>query len=381
MKEIHADVNQFPSLTWNFLNINRTHLDCAVHSAAEPSIGRIPEGIAFSRSKEACNVQSGLGAEFDAQLDAVLSRRGIASQLFTVASHSQCLPLKLEFTAREGESSVSDVVIAASPQSQSTFIFVYRSPSVFSEGSALFFGSRIRVRAEENAQVHIVTVNLLGGNAVHFNSIGSHCADGAAVEITELELGGEQTFSGTHNVLAGYRSRFLGRVSYAVRNAAVLDMNQAVIHTGRSSESRFTVDGVLMDSAQKTWRGTISFENGCTDSAGDEQEDALLLSPDAVNKSLPVILCGEEAVEGRHGCSAGKIGAKELFYMQSRGADEQTVRSLLANAKVEKSVRFIPDESLAEEVRSFAERVVQCSGPADCAKMDAAPGACVEKRE
>lgn len=26
-----------------------------------------------------------------------------------------------------------------------------------------------------------------------------------------------------------------------------------------------------------------------------------------MNKSLPVILCDEEAVEGRHGCSIGKV--------------------------------------------------------------------------
>lgn len=354
MKEIHADVNQFPSFTWNFLNINRTHLDCAAEAEAEPEIKAVPGGIELTRSFEPCAVQTGLGAEFDARLDGVIGELRISPRIFTVSQDAQCAPLKIEFSV--SGNSVSDIVISARKNSRSTFLFVYRS---LPELSGTFcFGSRIRVQAEEHAAVHIVIVNLLGEHAVHFNSIGAQCADGAAAEVTELELGGMQNFSGTFIELAGYGSRFAGRASYVVRNSSFLDMNQAVIHSGKNSQSRFSVDGVLVGSARKTWRGTIDFKTGCSGSSGDEQEEVLLLSPDVENKSLPVILCGEEAVEGRHGCSAGKVGLKELFYMQSRGADEQTVRRLLSRAKVEKSARFIPDESLAEEVRGFAERLV-----------------------
>ena len=91
---------------------------------------------------------------------------------------------------------------------------------------------------------------------------------------------------------------------------------------------------------------------------GDEQEDVRLLSPDVVNKSLPVILCDEEAVEGRHGCSIGKVDMEKLFYMQSRGVDEKTARELLTKAKVSKVSRFIPDEGLVEEINSFVEAII-----------------------
>ena len=150
----------------------------------------------------------------------------------------------------------------------------------------------------------------------------------------------------------------MGRAAYVVKGESFLDMNQVALQTGKSSESRFSVDGVLLEKAKKTWRGTIDFKKGCADSVGDEQEDVLLLSPDVVNKSLPVILCDEEAVEGRHGCSIGKVDMEKFFYMQSRGVYEKTARELLTKAKVSKVSRFIPDESLVEEINSFVEAII-----------------------
>ena len=131
---------------------------------------------------------------------------------------------------------------------------------------------------------------MLGKNAVHFNSVGSKCKDNSTIEITELELGGNKTFSGTFNTLEGYKSRFLGRSAYVVKGESFLDMNQVALQTGKSSESRFSVDGVLLEKAKKTWRGTIDFKKGCADSVGDEQEDVLLLSPDATDVRLAKLI-------------------------------------------------------------------------------------------
>ena len=44
--------------------------------------------------------------------------------------------------------------------------------------------------------------------------------------------------------------------------------------------------------------------------------------------------------------------------MQSRGVDEKTARERLTKAKVSKVSRFIPDESLVEEINSFVEAII-----------------------
>ena len=57
-------------------------------------------------------------------------------------------------------------------------------------------------------------------------------------------------------------------------------------------------------------------------------ENALLLSESVRSRTVPVILCEEEDVEGSHGATVGQLNVDELFYMRSRGIPEAEARTL-----------------------------------------------------
>lgn len=94
---------------------------------------------------------------------------------------------------------------------------------------------------------------------------------------------------------------------YVVKNQENLDINYVIRHRGKYTDTKIAANGVLRDQATKTFRDTIDFIRGCKASTGDEREDVLLMNPGIVNKSVPLILCAEEDVEGTHGASIGKI--------------------------------------------------------------------------
>jgi len=352
-KTIATPVNQFPTLTWNHLNINRAAIDAKVSSLATPA-ATVAEGVSLRKASvtEFAYVECGMGSTFDRELDEFLaSESKECTDVYTVKANVKSSNTKFVFDVKDGSASVNDTVIYAEEGSESTFIFVYKSE----KDVTAVFGSRIRIVAEANAVVHICTVNLLGNNVTYFNDIGSKVSDSALVEQTQVEVGAKNSYSGSFNVLEGYKSRFLGHYGYKVDGERSLDINQVVRQYGRESESCFTVDGVVDHKAKKTWRGTIDFKRGCVDAKGDEQENVLLLAPCVVNKSLPVILCDEEAVEGRHGCTIGRIDAENLFYMQSRGVDQATAEHLLIVAKITSVCRFIPDAELVQEILDYVE--------------------------
>lgn len=358
MAEINVDVNQFPSLTWNHLNINRTKFSGEILSEAKPVV-TLAEGIGCEQNNEcleqATSVLTGLGEVFEKQLDEFGKQGSAKLNVFTVEQglHSNGRT-KLSFDCKNGEKNFYDVLIIANENSESSFIFEYSSD----DNAEGIFGLRVKVIALEGARVHVSTVNCLGGNYVSFNGCASSAADRAIVEFTQLELGGKQNYNGLKNVLYGYESKYLGQTAYVVQKEKFLDINQVCIQTGRSTESAFTVDGVLFENAKKTWRGTIDFKKGCIDAKGDEQENVLLLNSEPVNKSLPVILCDEEQVEGRHGCSIGKVDLKNLFYMQSRGVDLKTAKELLVKAKVMSVLKHIDDSELEQKVIDFTDKLL-----------------------
>lgn len=356
--KLSADVNQFPSITWHHLHINHGHFEGKVEAEIEPSVSSVPDGIRFERKNlsEAFgnekHVQTQLGKAFDADIDEMENSLGIKVNEYTVEAGKKLNDLvKISYKTFGGKFQASDTVIAAGEGSFSTFIFEYESEG---EGEGVF-GHRVRIHCAKNAVVRLVTVNLLGSSIVHYNGIGTDVDDGGRVELIQIELGGKESFSGSYHNLFGYKASCFVQGGYIAGGKSSLDINYVAHQEGCGSDSYSNFNGVLMDDAKKTWRGSIDFERGAKEAKGDEQENVLLLSPDVVNKSMPVILCDEEDVEGRHGGTVGKISEDELLYLETRGINEATARSMMIKSRINSIVRYIPDASIVEKIQSFLE--------------------------
>ena len=94
----------------------------------------------------------------------------------------------------------------------------------------------------------------------------------------------------------------------------------------------------------------IDFIRGCKGAKGDEREDVLLLGEDIVNKTIPLILCQEEDVEGAHGATIGDLSEEILWYFRSRGIDDETASELIATGRLLGSVRKIPEKELRDTI-------------------------------
>ena len=350
--ENELKVNQFPTLTWNFLHINNSamHADAsAFDTSCALAETELPAGVSCADGDSETLCTCGMGAEVDALFDAAKDK--IPSSVYTVESGAKAAVVRLSYLVEDGDKVLTDVVIKAGANSESTFIFDTASE----KSAAGFAGFRTQIIAEENAVVNIVKVQLLGENVENFEDIGSKIADSAKVNIIELSLGGKKSWIGNYAATEGYKSLIEGKVAYVCRGEQELDINYVAHQTGQESNSKMSVDGVMMGKSRKTWRGTIDFVNGAKGATGDEQEDVLLLDESVHNKSLPVILCDEEDVEGRHGASVGSLGADLLFYMQTRGVDAKTAQEMMIKAKITSLCRFIPDENLVSRIADYVE--------------------------
>ena len=59
----------------------------------------------------------------------------------------------------------------------------------------------------------------------------------------------------------------------------------------------------------------------------------LLLGDDVVNKTIPLILCAEENVEGNHGATIGELDDDTLFYFDSPRHRMKRRRSSIMTAR------------------------------------------------
>ena len=106
-----------------------------------------------------------------------------------------------------------------------------------------------------------------------------------------------------------------------------------------------------MDSAKKVFRGTIDFKTGSSDSKGSENETVIMLGDDVVNKTVPLILCSEENVEGSHGATIGELDDDTLFYFGSRGIGREEAERIMAYAALKRLIRLSDDKEFAEQAQ------------------------------
>ena len=215
----------------------------------------------------------------------------------------------------------------------------------------------VRTVAEipEGSQLRLVQI--IEGGSQLLNDMGADISDGGRLDVTQIFLSGEQSVSGVYACLSGFRSELSYKGAYILRGKEKLDINNITVHKGKKTRSQTELKGVLSDSAEKTFRGTIDFKNGASGSVGAETEDVLLLSENTVNKTLPVILCSEEDVEGSHGASIGRLDENALYYMTSRGIPEKTAMELAATARIERLIALTGSERAEERaLKALSER-------------------------
>ena len=127
-------------------------------------------------------------------------------------------------------------------------------------------------------------------------------------------------------------------------------MNYNMECIGEKVEASINSEGCLDNEAKKSFKGTINFISGCKKAKGDELENCILLSNKAKSKSLPMLLCTEEDVEGSHGISTGKIDNNKLFYLLSKGLNESEAKKLIIYGNYNKIINNINNQNIKEEI-------------------------------
>ena len=343
------DINPIPYLTWTWLKINKDTVtydfSLTENNGTET---QIPDGVSVTSGKkvetELHEPETSIGEE----ATKLITDAAKSGKIYTFEkSKKDTKPLIIRINA--DKNSATHNIIHAKAGAGAKVIIVY-------EGTAPLSGIVTKIYAEADSEVQITKVQLCGKTINQIDDTAVICGDRAKVSLVQVELGGSHIDASFHATLAGYQSKFESDTAYICKDTQYIDMNQTVVHTGKKTECNMKTDGTVKDETTKTYRGTIDMRRGCSGSKGNEMETTLLLSPKAVVKAAPIILCGEDDISAEHGSTIGKLSPEMLFYMNSRGIDQKTAEALLTRAKITATASNIPDEAIREEINNWFNR-------------------------
>ncbi|MDO4619647.1 MAG: SufD family Fe-S cluster assembly protein [Lachnospiraceae bacterium] len=377
MDNIKMTVNHLPSLTWNRLGVNQAavaaevkHTTAAAFTAkgtpavttkamkaAEASAyaDSLTKGIRrenFIAGKTSIyqnqTFATGLGREFTEYLD---QNTDVVLVYSVEAGVHASSPMVLNWDYGKGADNVSQQVIVLGENAEASFVMT--STSEKEAGGIAALGTKVVLG--KGAKLHLYKVNLLGRDFLHLDDTGAVIEEGAELDFIQMELGAAKTYAGCYADECGKEAKLSIRTGYALSGDDLLDLNYVTAQFEKKTESVIDVKGVLADRSQKVFRGTIDFRNGSAGSKGDEQEDVLLLDDTVVNKTVPVILCEEEDVDGRHGATIGRLSEDILFYLGTRGIGEKEAERLMLRGRLESIARLIPDLDTVRGIEAAVE--------------------------
>lgn len=211
------------------------------------------------------------------------------------------------------------------------------------------------VETENQAKVTIKKVQLFGEDVYQIEHRLTKLAEQSNVEFINVELGGKENIYHFVTALTGKGSGLTHDIAYLGDGEQKFDLSLLMTHEGKKSTSDVHALGALTGVAKKSFRGTLDFLRGSTGSEGAEEDTCLLLNDAVKSISLPLLLCKEDDVAGNHAASAGQLDPSKLFYIMSRGFNEQEAKHIL----VESMLRPIIDRIGHEAVEAAALELIR----------------------
>ena len=214
----------------------------------------------------------------------------------------------------------------------------------------------IYVDVAEGAELALTYIQFAPTDVPVASRIHANVARGGLFSCTLIEVGAAHTASELRVTLAGDEARADVWGLYFGDEERKIDLNYIIRQEGLHTDANMQVRGALLDRSVKTFRGTLDFIQGARGSVGKEDEEVMILSPHARNRSVPLMLSHEGDVDGHHAVSIGRMDEDKLFYLMSRGLDERAAQQLIVEASFEPVLARIESDELRTEIGSYLER-------------------------
>jgi len=256
------------------------------------------------------------------------------------------LPLQAYFrmnSSRGGQ--FEHTLIIADENSEVHYIEGCSSP-IYSENS--LHAGCVEIHVLKNAKVRYSSIENWSKNVYNLNTKRAIIHDGATIEWINGNLGSKVTMLYPCSILLGKNSRseYLG-IAYAGAGQNQ-DTGCKVYHVGENSSSLVVSKGISKNSGVSSYRGLVKISKGAKNSQTHVRCDGLILDDESSVLTFPSMDVHENDVNASHEAAVGKIGEEQLFYLMSRGLNEEEATKIIVSGFIEPVIKQLPLEYAAE---------------------------------
>ncbi len=212
----------------------------------------------------------------------------------------------------------------------------------------------VEVIVKKNARVQYTTIQNWSDNVYNLVTKRAVAYENAEMIWVDCNLGSKVTMKYPCVVLreAGARGE-VQSLAYAGKGQHQ-DAGAKMIHCAPNTSSKIISKSLSKDGGRSSYRGLVKVLKGAAGAKTKVVCDALMLDGRSRSDTYPTMDIREPSAAVAHEATVGRISDEQLFYLMSRGIDQDAAASLLVNGFANPIVRQLPMEYAVELNRLLA---------------------------
>jgi Fe-S cluster assembly protein SufB len=206
----------------------------------------------------------------------------------------------------------------------------------------------VELVAHKDAKLRYTTIQNWSNDVYNLVTKRAYAYEGATVEWIDGNIGSKLTMKYPGVYLMGERAygetlsiAFAGKDQHQ-------DTGAKMVHLAPNTTSKVTSKSVSRLNGRSTYRGMLNVAKGATNVKSTVRCDALLLDDTSKTDTYPYMEINQEDATITHEATVGKIGDDQIFYLMSRGFNEEEALSLIVNGFMEPFTKELPMEYAVE---------------------------------
>ena len=211
-----------------------------------------------------------------------------------------------------------------------------------------FTNAVVEVAASEGAEVEHYRYIGESPKAFHIGATRARLGAGASYTCTSVARGARIARNDLSVLMDAPGASCVLRGLYATSGSQHIDNHIDIDHAKPSCTSDQYFKGILDGRSRAVFSGRVLVRKDAQKTEAHQSDKNLILSEGARINTKPSLEIYADDIKASHGATAGAVADDALFYMRSRGIDEETARRLLVSGFAAEILDTIPLDALRD---------------------------------
>lgn len=214
----------------------------------------------------------------------------------------------------------------------------------------------VEVVAAANSRVHFSALDQFGKHVSTYINRHGYVGDNARLDWAIGLMNDSQVVGDFGTDLRGEGGHSEAKVVAITTGEQVSGIDTKITNYGQHTIGHILQHGVILQSSSLTFNGVGHIVKGARGSDAQQESRVLMLSRTARGDANPILLIDENDVTAGHAASVGRVNEEQMYYLMSRGIDQETAQRLVIRGFLSSVITEIPEKEVRVRLTDMIER-------------------------